>query len=80
MTVEQVTAAIVDAIEADSKPDETCHDCGGSGRYYGHGAVVNGVFKGFTGPCYRCQGTGVQTDADRKRNWGYDNFHRRISV
>lgn len=55
----------------------TCHACNGSGIYYGHGAVVNGVFKGFTGPCFRCQGKGEQTARDERRNRYYDNNVRR---
>jgi hypothetical protein len=39
---------------------------------------VNGVFKGFTGKCFRCGGKGYQTEADRKRNAYYDNHVRRI--
>ena len=56
-----------------------CDGCRGDGVYYGRGAVVNGVFKGFTGTCYRCGGKGHQTDADVKRNRYYD-AHRHISI
>ena len=60
--------------------DEVQHDCecNGSGVYYGRGVVENGVFKGFSGPCYRCNGKGFQTEADRKRNAYYDNHVRRF--
>ena len=67
-------------------PTETtpCSDdangCPNSGIYYGAGAVVNGVFKGFTGKCFRCGGKGHQTAADRKRNAYYDNHVRRYSL
>ena len=49
----------------------TCRD----GVFYGRGVIENGVFKGFTGTCFRCNGTGVQTRADAVRNHFYDN-HR----
>lgn len=55
-----------------------CDGCNGSGIYYGRGYVENGVFKGFTGTCYRCNGKGTQTDADVKRNTYYDNHVRRF--
>jgi hypothetical protein len=56
----------------------TCDGCRGDGIYYGRGYVENGKFKGFTGECFRCQGKGYQTPKDVKRNWGYDNFHRKV--
>lgn len=55
-----------------------CDGCNGDGKYYGKGYVENGVFKGFVGTCFRCQGKGYQTDDDVKRNYGYDNFHRKV--
>jgi len=57
-----------------------CDGCRGDGIYYGRGAVVNGVFKGFTGTCYRCGGKGYQTDRDYRRNRYYDNHVRRVVV
>lgn len=62
------------------KPEGTvdCDGCNGSGIYYGRGYVENGVFKGFTGNCYRCGGKGHQTPKDVKRNTYYDNHVRRI--
>lgn len=57
----------------------SCWNCSGKGIYYGRGYVENGVFKGTTGPCYRCGGTGKQGQDDFTRNWGYDNYHRRVS-
>ncbi len=59
-------------------PKEKCWSCGGSGKYHGHGAVVNGKFTGYVGTCYRCNGKGWQTKADEKRNEYYDNHVRRI--
>ena len=59
---------------------EPCDGCNGSGIYYGRGAVVNGVFKGFTGTCYRCGGKGRQTAKDVKRNRYYDNHVRRFTA
>jgi len=57
-----------------------CDGCPGTGVYHGAGMVENGVFKGFTGPCYRCQGKGHQTEEDVKRNRYYDNHVRRVSA
>lgn len=37
---------------------ETCGRCYGSGKFYGAGSVVNGVFQGYVGECFRCKGTG----------------------
>lgn len=48
-----------------------CSKCNGSGMYYGAGRIENGVFVGYSGPCYACQGKGVQSVEDQKRNWGY---------
>lgn len=53
-------------------------NCNGSGIFYSGGAVVNGVYTGTTGPCYRCAGKGWQSEADRKRNAYYDNHVRVI--
>jgi DnaJ-class molecular chaperone len=66
-----------------AKQDEVRHECdgcSGDGIYYGAGSVVNGVFKGFTGTCFRCQGKGYMTPADVKRCRFYDNRVRRFSV
>jgi len=57
-----------------------CDGCNGSGTYYGAGMVVNGKFVGFSGKCYRCQGKGHQTPADRKRNAYYDNHVRKVTL
>jgi hypothetical protein len=56
-----------------------CDGCPGNGVYHGSGYVENGKFRGFTGTCFRCEGKGFQNEADRKRNWGYDNFHRKVT-
>ena len=53
-------------------------DCGGTGKFYSGGAVVNGTYTGTVGTCYRCEGKGWQSEADRKRNRYYDNHVRRI--
>lgn len=58
----------------------TCNGCGGSGKFHGAGAVVNGKFVGHVGTCYRCGGKGHQTPADVKRNAYYDNHVRRVSL
>lgn len=57
-----------------------CDGCSGDGVYHGAGSVVNGVFVGFTGKCFRCGGKGSQTPADVKRNTYYDNRVRRWNV
>lgn len=57
------------------RPDVECHKCGGTGIWYGHGYVLNGVFQGPSGKCYACEGKGVETDADQRRNWGYWQHH-----
>lgn len=51
-----------------------CAKCGGSGIYYFGGAVVNGVFKGKSGPCHSCGGTGEQSRSDIARNNAYNRF------
>lgn len=55
---------------------EKCRRCAGTGQFITY--VENGVPKGPGGICFRCNGKGFQTKADSKRNWGYDNFYRRI--
>jgi hypothetical protein len=57
-----------------------CDGCRGDGIYRGAGGVENGVFKGFTGPCYRCGQKGYQTHKDQCRNRYYDNKIRRVSA
>ena len=57
-----------------------CDGCNGSGVYYGAGIVLNGVFKGYSGPCYRCEGNGKQSLRDRLRNRSYDRNYRRLSA
>ena len=52
----------------------TCWKCGGSGKYYSGGAVVNGKYTGNVGMCYPCRGKGWQTTADRRRTNYYYNF------
>lgn len=49
-----------------------CGRCAGTGAYIT--GTVNGVPTGPGGICYRCEGKGFQTDADRRRNFGYDNY------
>lgn len=65
---------------SESKPDTECDGCGGSGIWYGRGYMENGVFRGPTGKCFRCDGKGHQTEADRKRNQNYDNYIRKIEA
>ena len=54
----------------DADPLETverCGRCGGSGVYRGAGHVENGVFKGYTGDCFRCGRVGTVTLAQNVR-------------
>lgn len=55
-----------------------CRRCAGTGAFITY--VENGVPKGPGGPCFRCNGKGYQTEDDRRRNWGYDNFGVRIAM
>ena len=55
-------------------------DCSGSGLFYMGGAVVNGVYTGRTGTCFRCNGKGHQDGADRERNYWYDAKYRTIHI
>lgn len=55
-------------------------DCRGTGEFCSGGAVVNGVYTGKRGTCFRCNGKGWQSDEDRKRNAYYDNHVRRINL
>jgi len=50
--------------------DERCDDCSGTGTRI-WGAIVNGV-PTHSGVCFRCQGKGKQSLADRRRNFTYD--------
>ena len=54
---------------------EVCDACKGSKQYI-VGPIINGV-PAWSGPCFRCNSKGYQTAADKKRNWGYDNFYHR---
>jgi len=49
---------------------EKCDRCNGTGTAI-WGAIVNGK-PTHSGTCYRCQGKGLQTEADKRRNYGYD--------
>lgn len=60
-----IKRSIVVATEPAVK-NETCNACDGSGVYQQGG-----------GRCFRCEGKGHQTVADRRRNYGYDNYYRR---
>ncbi len=48
-----------------------CPKCDGKGVFYGRGTVENGVFKGFSGKCFTCLGSGVQNYSDYKRCQSY---------
>jgi len=64
------------AVEARPEGATDCDGVCKNGTYFGAGYVENGVFKGFTGTCFRCGGKGYQTESDRRRNWGYDRNRR----
>jgi hypothetical protein len=49
-----------------------CKRCAGTGQFITY--VENGVPKGPGGPCFRCNGKGIQTVADHRRNYGYDGW------
>jgi hypothetical protein len=77
---ESDTASQWAEVKAVPEGNVPCDGCRGDGVYYGAGSVVNGVFKGFTGQCFRCSGKGSQTPDDVRRNTYYDNRVRRFSV
>lgn len=52
-----------------------CRRCAGTGQYIT--GTVNGKPTGPGGDCFRCEGKGMQTYSDAKRNWGYDRSRRR---
>jgi len=49
-----------------------CRRCAGTGQFITY--VENGVPKGPGGECFRCGGKRYQDEADRRRNYGHDNF------
>lgn len=51
------------------RADITCPKCGGTGFYdQATGSI-----------CFQCEGKGIQTDADQRRNWGYRASHKPAS-
>lgn len=52
-----------------------CRRCAETGNFIT--MVVNGKPTGPGGKCFRCGGKGYHTQADRKRNRGYDMYGRR---
>lgn len=48
-----------------------CERCSGTGQFIT--MSLNGKPTGPGGICFRCEGKGYQTEADKRRNWGYDN-------
>ena len=50
-----------------------CRRCSGTGAFTTY--IENGVPKGPGGPCFRCNGKGYQTDADRRRNTYHDEHY-----
>lgn len=53
-----------------------CGRCAGTGRFIT--GVHNGQPIGPGGPCYRCEGKGVQSWEDGKRNWYWDAYGQRV--
>lgn len=56
-----------------------CH-CGGDGKHYGRGEIVNNVFTGRIGVCYGCHGKGWQDMDDVHRNRTYWRKYARVSA
>lgn len=55
-----------------------CARCSGTGAYIT--GMLNGKPVGPGGICFRCSGKGFTTDADQRRNYGYDNFYRNVAA
>ena len=64
---EPETARPADWVKAAVRVRHACDKCRATGTY------VWGLNGQYSGVCYRCEGKGYQHDADRRRNWGYDN-------
>lgn len=79
-TGNRATVKRTSLIETTPAPKATeavkCDRCAGTGQFITY--IENGTPKGPGGICFRCEGKGVQTEADRRRNWGYDNFGIRV--
>ncbi len=64
VTVRNGLCLMYRAAHAPAAPVGTpCTRCNGSGQYLSYGE------------CFRCSGNGVQSAADKRRNWGYDKHH-----
>ncbi len=77
-TVEVIVLQPLGPPVTEPAPQFDCEGCNGSGKFYSGGAVVNGVYTGKIGTCYRCNGKGHQSAADRKRNLNYDRYFRKV--
>lgn len=55
-----------------------CERCNGTGIAT-WGGTINGK-PVHSGKCFRCQGKGYQSEADKRRNYGYDNFYMRVNA
>ena len=75
MNVPEALATPSDWVAAAEKATVKCPDCR-DGTYY-FGACVNGRMTNAR-TCVRCQGKGRQNQSDFRRNWTYDNFHRKV--
>jgi hypothetical protein len=54
-----------------------CGRCSATGKFITR--VENGVPKGPGGPCFRCNGKGHHTEADRRRN-NYHDQHQTVRI
>lgn len=68
----------VDKFTVEVTGDDKCFKCMGSGLYFMGGMVLNGRYTGKTGPCYACDGKGIQNAKDRIRCHYY--WHRKIEA
>jgi hypothetical protein len=63
------------AAERAPRPTVRCDRCAGTGLFIVGFENDQPISRG---ECYRCRGTGQQTDADQRRNYGYDNYYMAV--
>lgn len=79
LVIAEREAAHAEAVEVAHAGTTPCDGCAGDGVFrYAGGCFENGVWKGKTGTCFRCNGTGRQAVKDQRRNRYYDSHVRRI--
>ena len=59
-----------DDTDTNAVGNHRCARCVGTGQFIT--MVMDGKPTGPGGECCRCGGKGHHTEADRRRNWGYD--------